>query len=331
MSTRRRTTIVSGLALLLAACPSPPGERLADRDDPAGLAGRPFVRVLGTVQDGGLPHAGCSCNTCELARSSPSRRRYVASLAIVLPATGEIYLVDATPDLPEQIERLADVRTFEPGGVDRSPVAGIFLTHAHMGHYLGLAHLGYEVMHSRGVAVHATSAMTAYLRNNGPWSQLVQFGNIELREMQPGQPVDLGAGVSVTPIAVPHRDEFSDTVGFRVDGPETSLFYVPDTDSWGAWSPPIAAALEGVDVALVDATFYSQDELPGRDLSEIGHPLITQTIETLGALVDSGALEVYFTHLNHSNPALDEGSPADAAIRSRAGFAVLLDGQEFPL
>ena len=292
---------------------------------------RPFVRVLGTVQDGGLPHAGCSCETCVLASNSPAGKRWVASLAIVLPGSGEVYLIDATPDLPEQIEQLSDTRSYEVGRVDRSPVSGIFLTHAHMGHYLGLAHLGYEVMHAEATPVFGTPSMNEYLASNGPWSQLVEFGNIALHEVVEDQPIELGEGVSVRAIAVPHRKEFTDTVGFLIEGPLRSMFYVPDTDAWNAWSPPIQDVLAGVDIALVDGTFYSLEELPGRSISEIGHPLITQSMEVLQNLVATGALQVYFTHINHSNPALDRGSDAAVEIEDREGFHVLAEGQEFPL
>lgn len=293
----------------------------------------PYLRVLGTAQDGGLPHAACTCERCEAARRDPARRRRIASLGLVLPAGGEVYLVDATPDVREQLDLLADVRRPAVAGVDRAPLAGVLLTHAHFGHYTGLGFFGYEVVHTRRMPVWATPRMAAFLRANGPWSQLVGKENVDLREVPPGTSFRLGPGagaVSVTALAVPHRDEYSDTVAFLFAGARRKVLYVPDTDAWESWSPPLTEVLAGVDVALVDGTFFSLDELPGRDIREVKHPLIRRTIELLSGRVRDGSLEVYFTHLNHSNPALDPASEAAREIGA-AGFAVLADGQELPL
>jgi pyrroloquinoline quinone biosynthesis protein B len=108
------------------------------------------------------------------------------------------------------------------------------------------------------------------------------------------------------------------------------VLYVPDTDAWSAWSPSLLEALGEIDVAILDATFFSTAELPGRDVSKIGHPLITDSMDLLEPLVRAGSLEVYFTHLNHSNPAILPDSPEHEEIERR-GFAVLTEGQEIPL
>lgn len=317
-----RSLAFFALSLLLVVSvaadpPAPPGPR---------------VVVLGTVQDGGLPQTGCDCSRCAAARKNPSLARRVASLAIHMPKTGHVYLVDATPDLPAQIEEIHTFRPHPEGKTDRAPVDGALLTHAHMGHYLGLAHFGFESLNTSDLPVWASLRMAGYLRTNGPWSQLVSLKNIALREFQPGTPFDLGEGVSVTAIQVPHRDELSDTMAFVIRGPRKTLFYVPDTDSWRAWPRPLTEVLEKekVDIALLDATFYSPDELPDRDVTKIKHPLITESMDLLGPLVTNGKLQVYFTHLNHSNPALDADGPARRAIEGR-GFRVLEERDEFGL
>ncbi|HEX9943615.1 MAG TPA: MBL fold metallo-hydrolase [Thermoanaerobaculia bacterium] len=298
---------------------------------PAAPSG-PRVIVLGTVQDGGMPQTGCDCSHCSRARKDPKFARHVASLAIHVPKTGQVYLVDATPDLPAQIEEINTFRPHPAGRVDRAPVDGVLLTHAHIGHYLGLAHFGFESLNTKEIPVWVSPRMAGYLRTNGPWSQLVRLGNVALREFQPGTRFDLEEGVSVKPIQVPHRDEFSDTMAFVIRGPKKALLYVPDTDSWQAWSRPLTEVLEEekVDVALLDATFYSPDELPDRDVTKIKHPLVTQSMDLLAPLVEAGKLRVYFTHMNHSNPALDPDGPARRAIEAR-GFRVLDEGDEFPL
>lgn len=279
-----------------------------------------------------MPQIGCDCANCSRARKDPRFARHVASLAIYVPKTGHVYLVDATPDLPEQIEEIHGFRPHPEGKVDRAPVDGVLLTHAHLGHYLGLAHFGFESLNTKDIPVWTSPRMAEYLRTNGPWSQLVRIGNIALREFQPGQAFPLEEGITVKPIQVPHRDEYSDTMAFVVRGPQKVLLYVPDTDSWKAWSRPLTEVLEEekVDIALLDATFYSPDELPDRDVTKIKHPLVTQSMELLEPLVRSGKLRVYFTHLNHSNPALDENGAARKAIETR-GFRVLDEGDAFDL
>ena len=324
------------LALAAGACsgpardsePDPAGEHAPEREAPSeARRSGPFIRVVGTVQDGGLPHVACGHALCEAARVDPSRRRRVASLAIVLPATRRVYLIDATPDVAAQLDALADVREPPPDRVDRAPIDGVFLTHAHIGHYLGLALFGYEAVHTDRLPVWATARMRAFLSENGPWDLLVERGNIELRGLE--RPVDLGEGVEVRAVPVPHRDEYTDTVGFVIDGPSRSVLYVPDTDSWQAWQPSIEEVLAGVEVALLDGTFFSADELPGRDIAAIGHPLIADSLERLAAVVESGT-RVAFTHLNHSNPVLDPDSTARARVL-QLGFEVLGDGDEIGL
>jgi len=280
------------------------------------------------AQDGGMPQTGCDCTHCSAARRNPSLARHVASLAIHFPKTDHVYLVDATPDLPAQIERIHAFHHHPEGKVDRAPVDGVLLTHAHIGHYLGLAHFGFESLNTKNIPVWASPRMAAFLRANGPWSQLVRLENIAIREFQPGQPFDLEENVSIKPIQVPHRDEYSDTMAFLIRGPHKTILYVPDTDTWKTWPKPLPDVLrdEKVDLALLDGTFYSPDELPDRDLTKVKHPLITTTMDLLEPLVKAGKLKVRFTHLNHSNPVYEPNGAARKAIEGR-GFRVVGEGE----
>ncbi|HEX5758559.1 MAG TPA: MBL fold metallo-hydrolase [Thermoanaerobaculia bacterium] len=198
---KRLSTLV--VALLAAGAgvngSAPPGGTAA--------AAPPRLVVLGTAQDGGLPHVACTCVRCERARREPGFRRRVASLALHLPGRAEVYLLDATPDVGEQLDAVARLRGRPPSGrVDRAPIDGVFLTHAHVGHYLGLAAFGFETVHTRALPVWASARMAEFLRGNGPWSQLVRLENVELRALKAGEAVTLGDGVSITPLQVPHRD-----------------------------------------------------------------------------------------------------------------------------
>jgi pyrroloquinoline quinone biosynthesis protein B len=302
-------------AAFTACLGDPRAERQATAD---GLR----VRVLGSAQDGGLPHAGCSCVRCEAAAAG--RGRLVASLAL-LTADGPV-LVDATPDIREQLRMLADVRSGAPGRVDRRPLAAILLTHAHMGHYGGLLHLGFEAVNAERIPVYATPAMNAFLRDNAPWDQLVALGNVELHDLPPGGSVALG-GVTVSAFAVPHRNEYADTVGYRFTGPRGTVVYIPDTAPWDRWSVPPESVLDGADVAIVDGTFHSADELPGRSVESTGHPLMLDTLDRFAGDTETA---FYFTHLNHSNPAVDPRSEEARGIAAR-GFEVVREGTEFRL
>ena len=256
--------------------------------------------LLGTAQDGGLPQAGCHCIHCSLARTDPAQRRWVACLGLVDHAVRQAWLIDATPDLKQQLHALQ-------GLVPGYPLSGIALTHAHIGHYAGLIHLGREAWNTHALPVYASARMARFLRANAPWSQLVDLGNIELCLLTPEQEIQLSPDLHLTPLPVPHRDEFSDTLAFVVRSPSRRLFYCPDIDAWDHWDRDLRQFVSGMDVALLDGTFFSARELPGRDISRIPHPLITDTAERLAG-VDC---EVHLIHLNHTNPLLAPGPERD--------------------
>lgn len=162
------------------------------------------VVVLGTAQDGGFPHTGCEHAACAAARKEPKLARRVASLAVV--AGGKTFLVDASPDLPAQLQEVHKFRPYPDGKVDRAPFDGVLLTHAHIGHYLGLAHFGFESLNTKDLPIYVSPRMAEYLRTSGPWSQLVRLGNVKLVEIKPGEWFSLGGGISVMGFALPHRD-----------------------------------------------------------------------------------------------------------------------------
>ena len=291
---------------------------------PALAAAPPRVRavVLGIAQDGGVPHIGCTQTLCVRARRDPARRERVACLGLIDDSAGARFLVDATPDLPSQLDSLNQGRTLAD---PRRPLDGILLTHAHIGHYTGLMYLGREALGARAVPVYATSRMAALLRTSGPWSQLVALGQIELREIEPGREVALTPSLAVTPVRVPHRDELSDTVGYLVRGRGRSLLYIPDIDKWEKWDRRVEDEVARVEIALLDGTFLSADELPGRSIAEVPHPTVGETMTRLAAL--SGRIS--FTHLNHTNPLLWDGrARRDVA---RRGFALAADGRVLSL
>jgi pyrroloquinoline quinone biosynthesis protein B len=170
--------------------------------------------------------------------------------------------------------------------------------------------------------------MAEFLAGNGPWSLMVSEGRLDLRILQPDRPQRLAPDLEVTALPVPHRDEFSDTVGFVLRGASRSLLYLPDIDRWELWERDIAEVVSSVDIAMLDASFYSADELPGRSQADIPHPLVTDTMRRLGHL--TSRRRIVLTHLNNSNPVLDEGGPERQAVLD-AGFEVARAGLSYDL
>ncbi len=314
-------TILAGLA---AASSLRAGAPEIESRSPSGAR----ARVLGTVQDGGLPQLGCERACCVAARRDPSRARRVASIGVSSREAGSVILVDATPDLRSQVAELRDASGIAatPG----LPVDAILLTHAHIGHYTGLMYLGRESMAARAVPVLATPGMVAFLRANKPWSRLVEWGHVSLEAIEPGSPRRIAPGIEAEAMRVPHRNEDADTVAYFLTGPAKRLLYVPDTDAWEKWPRPLASILADVDIALLDGTFFGPGEIPGRDASQVPHPLMRSTIDLLARRGAAGRCRVLFTHLNHSNPALDPSSPEAAAIVA-AGLSVAEEGMELAL
>ena len=282
---------------------------------------RPYVVVLGIAQDGGAPHAGCEKSCCiELWESG--KKEKVSSIGIVNPLTKQSWLFDATPDFPSQYRILTENHNTE--------LVGIFLTHAHMGHYTGLLHLGREVMGKKNVPVYVMSRMKRFLETNGPWNQLVTLKNINLKLIENNKDIKIGEQLFIEPFLVPHRDEYSETVGYRIIGKEKSLAFIPDIDKWEKWHGSIFQLALNTDILLLDGTFYSQNEIPHRNMAEIPHPFIIESMETLSELNSENRSKVHFIHFNHSNPAIKDNSPAYHTIKSKR-FNLAREGDRFNL
>lgn len=280
--------------------------------------------VLGNVQDGGSPHIGCGRPCCRNLFLRPRSERRVVSLGLVSRNWEETVLFEATPDLPSQWATLAEMT-----GVPQP--SSIFLTHAHMGHYTGLMHLGREALGANGVRVGAMPRMAEFLATNGPWSQLVELGNIDVFSLSDNQAVPvLHDEVSVTPLRVPHRDEFSETVGYRIQGPKRSALFIPDIDKWTVWERSLVEELARVDLAFVDATFFDAAEVNHRDMAEIPHPFVVETMAMLDGLPKPERNKVHFIHMNHTNPLLDPESEASLEVEAK-GYRVAREGMTFGL
>jgi len=284
---------------------------------PVPEAPAPEAIVLGIAQDGGVPHLGCRQPLCVAARKDPAMAQRVASLGLVDPGSGKRFVIDATPDFARQVEIV--------GGLPDA----ILLTHAHIGHYLGLAQLGREVLDAKRFPVYCTPAMAEFLRKNKPWSRLLERGNVVVNAIEPGREIALTPNLRVTAIRVPHRDEDSDTVAYLVAGPRGKILWLPDIDRFEKWDRRVEDFARDPDLtAFLDGTFYAADEIPGRSIAEIPHPLVPDTAARLAA-GGRPAARVLFVHLNHTNRLLwDADAVKDLEAR---GFGVAREGARYPL
>ena len=303
---------------------------LEELDKMLAIDSRFHCYVLGRAQDGGLPHLGCEKSCCAEARKS-GKKEYPACLGIHDTKTGTLLLIEATPAIESQVALLHQLTGAHDRG--RKPIDALLLTHAHIGHYAGLIHLGREVASTKALPTFVTTRMSEFLTQNAPWSQLVSLNQIDLQVLSETDrlattfsPIE---GLEVEAFKVPHRDEFSDTVAFKIHGPHQTVLFVPDVDRWDGHEKLLQRLLVDVDVAYIDATFYDGRELPGRDMANIPHPMMIDTMARLSqfALEHNGAIR--FIHLNHTNPAFSDHA-IQKDIRKR-GFRIAKQGERIGL
>ncbi|MCP9768541.1 pyrroloquinoline quinone biosynthesis protein PqqB [Lacihabitans sp. LS3-19] len=282
-------------------------------------AQNPYVIILGTAQDGGFPQAACMKECCKNIWVKPEKHIGVSCIALVDPISNEKWLFDATPDFSEQLYLLN--KTTE----NNKSLDGIFLTHAHIGHYTGLMNLGREVMGATETKVYAMPKMKVFLETNNPWSQLVSLQNISLENLEDGKEMVLNSRITVMPFKVPHRDEFSETVGYKIITNTKSLIFIPDIDKWQKWNKDLKELVKENDFLLLDGTFYKDGEI-ARPMSEVPHPFVTETMGLLADLPQNEKEKVHFIHLNHTNPLLNIKSK-ETIYTLKSGFKISKSGQ----
>ena len=279
-----------------------------------------IIHVLGTAQDGGYPHAACKDICCSKIWDKPNLHRFPSSISVVDQANQKFYLFDITPNVKEQLH-LLDKYNCE--------LAGIFITHAHLGHYIGLLDLGLEIMNSNNIPVYVMPRMKQFIANNHPMAQLIENQNIQLIEIKDSLSILIN-NLSITPFEVPHRNELSETVGFRIQSANHSAIYLPDIDDWDSWENDLGKFVADNDILFLDGTFYTKAEIQLRDISKIPHPEITYTMEKLSNLSSSQKKRVHFIHFNHTNNVIQVDSKAQKNVFNQ-GFSLAFENQIFEL
>jgi pyrroloquinoline quinone biosynthesis protein B len=282
-----------------------------------------YITVLGTAQDAGYPQINCSKSCCQVYYEGKAAKKHISCLGLVDIQAKKKWLFDATPDISKQIHNLSkQLKT-------STIIDGVFLTHAHIGHYTGLMYFGREAMGATQVPVYAMPKMKNFLETNGPWSQLIALQNIQLKALRNNTSVELTNGLKITPFLVPHRDEFSETVGYKIEGEHKSALFIPDINKWELWEKDIVAEVKKVEYAFLDATFFKDGEIP-RPMSEVPHPFIVETVKLFENEAREVKNKVIFIHFNHSNPALQKSNTLKDSLKAK-GFQFAEEGMRFNL
>ncbi|MFG2007125.1 pyrroloquinoline quinone biosynthesis protein PqqB [Spirillospora sp. NPDC048911] len=292
------------------------------------------VRILGTAAGGGVPQWNCACPGCAAARADPRLRRRHASIAVE-DGTGRWYVVNATPDIGEQIEAYAELR---PGpGHRETPLAGVILTDAELDHTLGLMRL----REAKGLNVIATTTVHRALDEGLRLGHtLSPYTGIARSDLPTDKPLVLGEGhLEVQGIPVSNkRPRYAAALDLEDEGwvvalrltdrrSGTILVYAP---ALAAWPPELDEALAGADCVFLDGTFWDDEEPRRAGFSQktatgMGHLPIAGpggTADRLGALPAARRL---YTHLNNSNPLVLPGHDGHRDL-ARRGIEIAQEG-----
>lgn len=283
-----------------------------------------YITVLGVAQDAGFPQIGCQKKCCLNFYKGVYKKQHVVSLGLVDLENKQKWLFEATPDIAIQLADLEQNHLKTTQLID-----GVFLTHAHIGHYTGLMYFGREALGAKKISVFAMPKMKAFLVDNAPWNQLLSLKNIIFKDLEDNIQVSLNSNLKVTPFLVPHRDEFSETVGYKIESNNKSVLFIPDINKWGKWKKNIVEEVKKVDAAFLDATFFKDGEI-NRPMSEIPHPFIEETVNLFKNENLKTKNKVIFIHFNHTNPALQKTSKEKLAIEN-LGFKFAFEGMQINL
>jgi len=296
------------------------------------------VRVLGSAAGGGFPQWNCHCGTCEAARTGERARPRTQSSLAIRGDDGPWFLVNASPDLRQQLETLEPERV---DGVRAPPIAGVLLTDAEIDHTAGLLLLRES---ATPVRVFGDAGVERALRDGYPVLRMLErYCDAEWQTLEPTRPQALegsSLGVEAFPVGgdAPRYLGGSDVeleasgFVFRDRATGSVVTYVPGL---ARLDDEVVARLAASDLALVDGTFWREDELArlgisDRSARDMGHVPLSGPGGTLEMLTRLERPRKALVHINNTNPILLEDSRERDEVL-RAGVEVAYDGLEVEL
>ncbi len=306
-----------------------------------------LIKVLGSAAGGGFPQWNCN------GRNSADLRKGVAGLrartqaSVAVSANGsDFVLLNASPDLRQQIIATPELHPNPAKGARNSPIKAVVLTNGDVDAIAGLLTL----REAQAFNVYGSDRVLAVLASNSIFDVL-DDKLVSRRIMELGKPFavegpDGPTGLEVEAFPVPGKvalyleDENAgagfgtkegDTVGLKVTATASGkhFFYIPGC---ARLDPPTEARLKGAPLIFFDGTLYTNDEMIAQGLmnktgDRIGHMNMSGSTGTMAVFAPLGIARKIFIHVNNSNPALREDSPERAAVNA-AGWEVAHDGME---
>lgn len=258
-------------------------------------------------------------------------------------------LLNASPDIRQQINETPELHPDPAGPLRASPIKAVVVTNADVDHITGLISL----REGQPFTVYTSDRVLATLNANSIFDVLAH-DKVDRRAFDLDKPTPItGGGVdlklTVEAFAVPGKvalflekgsstDNFGsregDTIGLKVTDAETkrSFFYVPGCAEIDA---PLADRLRDADLIFFDSTLFTDDEMVSQGLSaktghRMGHISISGPEGSIEMLRPLNIKRRIFIHINNSNPILDENSQARKVVDT-AGWEVGFDGMEVRL
>lgn len=309
-----------------------------------------IIKILGSAAGGGFPQWNCNgIHSSNVRAGKPGyRARTQSSLAI--SANGRDWvLLNASPDLRQQINETPELHPFADGGLRNSPIKAVVVTNADVDHITGLINL----REGQPFSIYGSDRVLATLNANSIFNVCApdKVPRIPFALDQPTQLTGAGVdlGLTVEAFAVPGKialflekgsekenygSRDGDTIGLKITEAATdkSFFYIPGC---AEIDPPLAERIKGAALLFLDGTLFTDDEMVAQGLSHktgqrMGHISISGPQGSIEAVKSLNVARRIYVHINNSNPVLDETSEARRIVDS-AGWEVGYDGMEVRL
>jgi pyrroloquinoline quinone biosynthesis protein B len=307
------------------------------------------IRILGSAAGGGFPQWNCNCANCRAVRAGAPGFAARTQSSLAVSADGENWLLlNASPDLRQQIAAAPQLAPSAEGGVRGSPIKAVALTNSDVDHIAGLLSL----REAQPLAIYASERVLGTLAAN----RIFDILNADLVARVPlplGAPLAVtGAGadlgLSIEAFASPGKialyledagaadfgTKAGDTLGLRIIEKATgaSFLYIP---ACARIDSELARRLKGAALVFFDGTLWREDEmiaqgLTGKTGSRMGHMNMSGPEGSIAAFAALDVGRKIFVHINNSNPVLDTNS-SERAFAAAAGWTIGEDGMEITL